>query len=338
MRGALKFSLSAWPHIGYLFRVAEHHAAFRPRRLGHANLFVADYLRAGEYYRSVAGLEEVYTQPDNRASFLSNGNTYHDVGLTDVTAPYAIAGQRPGLYHHAFEVATEAELVAGYTRAVNAGVKFSATKDHDVAHSLYLRDPDGQMLELYADVVKDWRSHRSGTVVKKKPQWIPGETNVPSEEHNYPQDPEICVVSDAIFHPKRATHVGIVARNFEAMLDFYVGVVGLLPFAGSADGAYAVLRGSEGPACALTLYRAHHGVAVGLHHVGFEVWDESDLEGSIDRLGAARLPTERLLEHPARRAVCVRDPDGILLQFYVNRDFSPDVVEGIDADSALYLL
>src|SRR5215208_557787 len=106
---------------------------FRPRRLGHANLFVGDYERAAEYYRDVAGFHEVYRQPDVKASFVSNGNTYHDVGLTDIEAPYAAKGQRPGLYHFAFELASEAELVQGYRGAVDAGVKFVATKDHDVA-------------------------------------------------------------------------------------------------------------------------------------------------------------------------------------------------------------
>lgn len=57
---------------------------FRPRRLGHANLFVGDYSRAADFYTSVVGFEEVYRQPDNQASFLSNGNTYHDLALTDV--------------------------------------------------------------------------------------------------------------------------------------------------------------------------------------------------------------------------------------------------------------
>jgi catechol-2,3-dioxygenase len=68
---------------------------FRPRRLGHANLFVSDYERASQFYQSVVGFEEVYRQPDNRASFLSNGNTYHDLGLTDVHTPGGGATPNP---------------------------------------------------------------------------------------------------------------------------------------------------------------------------------------------------------------------------------------------------
>ena len=68
---------------------------FRPRRLGHANLFVSDYVEAQKFYYSVAGIHEAYRQPDNMASFITNGNTYHDFGLTDIHSPYAPKGQKP---------------------------------------------------------------------------------------------------------------------------------------------------------------------------------------------------------------------------------------------------
>jgi catechol 2,3-dioxygenase len=98
------------------------HGYFRPRRLGHANLFVSNYEQATEFYKSVVGFEEVYRQPDNQASFLSNGNTYHDLALTDIRSKYAAKGQKPGLWHLAFEVETEQELVEDYSRAKAAGV------------------------------------------------------------------------------------------------------------------------------------------------------------------------------------------------------------------------
>ncbi len=68
---------------------------FKPRRLGHANLFVSNYEQAAEFYKSVVGFEEVYRQPDNQASFLSNGNTYHDLALTDIRSKYSAKGQKP---------------------------------------------------------------------------------------------------------------------------------------------------------------------------------------------------------------------------------------------------
>src|SRR6201989_82247 len=96
---------------------------FAPRRLGHANLFVSNYEQSADFYKSIVGFEEVYRQPNNKASFLSNGNTYHDLALTDVTSPYGAKGQKPGLMHCAFELENEVELVEGYNRSVAAQVK-----------------------------------------------------------------------------------------------------------------------------------------------------------------------------------------------------------------------
>jgi catechol 2,3-dioxygenase len=159
---------------------------FRPRRLGHANFYVGDYLNALTFYTSVAGLNEAYVQPNNLASFVSNGNTYHDVGLIDVKSRHNHDHKPAGLNHLAFELETEADLVAGYDRAVAAGVTFASVQDHDVAHSLYTSDPEGNVVEIYADVIKDWRSNRHGVINKEKPNWIPGVTSTPLTGRDLP--------------------------------------------------------------------------------------------------------------------------------------------------------
>src|SRR5262249_51189683 len=152
------------------------------------------------------------------------------IGLTDRHSKYAAKDQPPGLFHTAFEMENEAELVEGFRRAEAAGEKFPRARDHDVAHSLYRNDPDGNMTEIYADVIREWRANRHGIIIKAKPEWIPGVTNVPSTERNYPVDPEIQIVKEAVFHPKKVTHVGLVAQDYEAMFRFYTHVVGLTPF------------------------------------------------------------------------------------------------------------
>jgi catechol 2,3-dioxygenase len=106
---------------------------FLPRRLGHANLYISDYEKAAAYYRSVVGFNEAYSQPDNMASFVSNGNTYHDFGLTSTKSKYAKNGQEQGLFHFALELENEIDLVEGYKRAVAAGLPLRSTVDHDVA-------------------------------------------------------------------------------------------------------------------------------------------------------------------------------------------------------------
>jgi catechol 2,3-dioxygenase len=310
---------------------------FKPRRLGHANLFVSDYDRAAEFYKTVVGFEEVYRQPDNQASFLSNGNTYHDLALTDIRSKYAAKDQKPGIWHLAFELETEADMVDGYNRACADGVPFSFVMDHDVARSLYQNDPDGNMVEIYADVEKDWRALRQGIIIKEKPKWVPGVTSAPLTERNYPQDPELVVVADSIFHPKKVTHVALVAENFEEMFDFYVEKVGLLPLFGHRASNAAVLRGSASSGD-VTLYRKGGTLSPGLHHVGFEVWDDADLRRSIGVAADRRVSVEREIDHPARHSVTIRDMDGLRLQFFVNRNWTPDTIGKATSEEAPYLL
>jgi catechol 2,3-dioxygenase len=310
---------------------------FRPRRLGHANLFVSDYQRAAEFYQSVVGFEEVYRQPDNQASFLSNGNTYHDLALTDIHSKYAVKDQKPGIWHLAFELETEADLVDGYNRAKNAGVNFEFVMDHDVARSVYKNDPDGNMVEIYADVEKDWRAMRQGIIIKEKLKWIPGVTSTPLTEKCYPQNPDLVRGKSSVFHPKKVTHVALVAKNFEKMFDYYTDIIGLSPLVGDRNSQSAVLKGtaSDGD---VTLYRSSASLAPGLHHVGFEVWDDADLKASADALQRSGVQVEREVDHPARHSIVIKDPDGLRLQFFVNRNWTAPVIGKANLDEALYLL
>ncbi len=305
---------------------------FHPRRLTHANLFVGDYLRALDFYTTVVGFNEVYRQPLVPAAFLSNGNTHHDIAVTDIRAPYA-KGQGVGLFHVAFELDTEVELVDDYRRATDAGITFADTQDHDIAHAVYGRDPDGNMYELYADVVKDWRTRRAGIVTKAKPRWAPGMT-APSAERNYHVSPAIDHVRDAVFHPAKTAHASFVARDYPAMYAHYTGVVGLAPLHGDADGDWAIFGGSLGEP-SLGLFKAGARDETGLHHIGFRVADEAELVASLARLGAKGLALEGEFDGPVRRSAFIRDPDGFLLQFYVDRRWSLDDVIGMPREIAI---
>jgi catechol 2,3-dioxygenase len=193
------------------------------------------------------------------------------------------------------------------------------------------------MVEIYADVESDWRAMRQGIIIKEKPKWIPGVTSKPLTEKNYPTNPDLVKVEAAVFHPKKVAHVALVAEHFEEMFDYYADIIGLQPLTGSRSGSSAVLRGtaSEGD---VTLYRKAAGLAPGLHHVGFEVWNEADLRRSITALPGKGVEVEREIDHPARHSIMIKDPDGLRLQFFVNRDWAPPVIAKAGQDDALYLL
>ena len=295
---------------------------FRARRLGHANLFVTDVEKSLDFYNRVVGIEEVYRkaaptdlQGPAVGGFLSNGNTHHDIAV--FRHPSA-----PTLNHLAFELECEADLIEGYRAASDSGTTFRVS-DHDITRSLYTRDPDGSGIEIYSDSTKEWRKLRGDgrTVRYGEPPWTPGDPPrfTPVESRNYHEDPELRRVDQAIFHPKRITHAVLNVGDVEASLAFYTGVLGLQVLRGSPADAYVVLGGTTGGEH-IILIPAPDSEATGLHHAGFELWNESELDKSEGKLQESGLSIERELDSGGRRALLIRDPDGFLLEFYVESE------------------
>lgn len=308
---------------------------FRPRRLGHANIFVGDLERSMAFYTTIVGLEEVYRRPAVKAGFLSNGNTHHDIGMVEVTSPLCRT-KTPGLYHLAFELENELDLVEGYRRASARQKTFARTVDHDITYSIYDSDPDGHALEYYADSTKEWRTKRSGIVTKPTPNWIPGE-HPPSAERHYHLSPEIRRVENAVFHPRRITHAVLVAENYPAEIDYYIATAGLKLVHGGTDSPFAALCGTcEGRD--LAIFRAADGLTPGLHHIAFEVTDEADLRRSARRLAESGLAIEATVDQGARQGLVIKDPDGIRILFYVDRTKDRPNLRDADPRRAPYLI
>jgi len=121
-------------------------------RIGHVHLKVADLERAIGFYRDVLGFE--LTQRFGRqAAFLSAGGYHHHIGLNT----WESAGGSPplpgmtGLYHVAIVYPTRALLADALHRVLAAGIELDGASDHGVSEALYLRDPDGNGVELYWD-------------------------------------------------------------------------------------------------------------------------------------------------------------------------------------------
>jgi catechol 2,3-dioxygenase len=120
--------------------------------IGHAHLKVADLERAIHFYRDVLGFE--LTQRYGRsAAFLSAGGYHHHIGLNTWES---LGGSPPppgttGLYHVAILYPSRAELGDALRRLMDAGIPLDGASDHGVSEALYLRDPDGNGVELYVD-------------------------------------------------------------------------------------------------------------------------------------------------------------------------------------------
>jgi len=133
-------------------------------RIGHTHLKVSDLERAIHFYRDVLGFE-LMQRFGRQAAFLSAGGYHHHIGLNT----WESLGGRPpppgttGLYHHAILYPTRAALADALRRLIAAGIELDGAADHGVSEALYLRDPDGNGVELYRDRPQDeWPRAQGG--------------------------------------------------------------------------------------------------------------------------------------------------------------------------------
>ena len=121
-------------------------------RIGHVHLTVSDLDRALAFYRDVLGFE-VTAYYGQDAVFLSAGGYHHHVGLNTWAgrgAPPPAPGTT-GLYHFAILFPDRRALAAAVRRVLDHGVRLEGASDHGVSEAIYLRDPDGNGVELYRD-------------------------------------------------------------------------------------------------------------------------------------------------------------------------------------------
>ncbi|HEV2769268.1 MAG TPA: VOC family protein [Solirubrobacteraceae bacterium] len=116
-------------------------------RLGPVELTVADLGRSVAFYEESLGLK-IHRREDGRAAL---GAGEEDL-LRLVGEPGARpAGRHAGLFHLALLYPGRTQLAGALARLVAARTRLSGAADHGVSEALYLADPDGNGIELYAD-------------------------------------------------------------------------------------------------------------------------------------------------------------------------------------------
>ena len=125
-------------------------------RIGHVHLKVADLERAIAFYRDVLGFE-LTQRYGTQAAFLSAGGYHHHIGLNTWESEGGSPPQpgTTGLYHLAIVYPSRTELADALGRLIKAGIPLDGASDHGVSEALYLRDPDGNGVELYWDRPKE---------------------------------------------------------------------------------------------------------------------------------------------------------------------------------------
>ncbi|GGB28241.1 MULTISPECIES: VOC family protein [Paracoccaceae] len=119
-----------------------------PMRIGAVRLKVRDLDAVSAFYQRVLGLVPVATDGD-RITFGTG-----DVPLLELQGDPDLSPLDPrqaGLFHTAFLMPTRSDLARWVGHAAEARVPLQGASDHLVSEALYLVDPEGNGIEVYAD-------------------------------------------------------------------------------------------------------------------------------------------------------------------------------------------
>jgi catechol 2,3-dioxygenase len=138
-------------------------------RLGPVHLQIADLGRSIDYYRDVLGLS-VYDRTSASAVLGAAGSGEPLVLLEQVPGTRAIPPRgRLGLYHFAILLPGRGHLGRFVDHLGRNGIR-AGMSDHLVSEAIYLQDPDGLGIEVYADRPRNtWRAERGQLVMATNP-------------------------------------------------------------------------------------------------------------------------------------------------------------------------
>ncbi len=142
------------------------HKTHSETKVGHIHLTVGDLDRALTFYRDLLGFE-ITARYGSSAVFLSAGGYHHHIGLNT----WAGKGATPpppghtGMYHVAFLYPSRLELAKVLKNIFDASYPLDGASDHGVSEAIYLKDPDGNGVELYVDRPREtWKVDNDGLV------------------------------------------------------------------------------------------------------------------------------------------------------------------------------
>jgi catechol 2,3-dioxygenase len=135
-------------------------------RIGHVHLKVGNIERSLGFYRDILGFEVMQWYGED-AVFLSAGGYHHHIGLNTWAGRNVPPAPRntAGLFHLAILYPERRDLAQALRWLLEAEYPIDGASDHGVSEAIYLRDPDGNGVELAADRPDDeWPRDEDGNL------------------------------------------------------------------------------------------------------------------------------------------------------------------------------
>jgi catechol 2,3-dioxygenase len=276
-------------------------------RIRSVTLQVGELERAVDFYERVLGLPLIAREQGG--ALLGGDAERPALLLREIAAPTPVPVGSTGLFHVAWLHPSRAALAASVRRVVAAGWRFEGAADHGVSEALYLSDPDGLGIELYADRPRErWErpAEGSGVVMVTQP------LDLDDLLAQAPAEPTPAVAPGTV-----VGHVHLKVADVPRANAFYRDALGFEEQAQMPSAAFLSAGG----------YHHHVGLnswqsagaqeapdsAPGLRRIEFELGDTRAVEAIERRLAeAGRAPAR---EPDDEEGLSVRDPDGQLLAF-----------------------
>lgn len=276
-------------------------------RIRSVQLAVGDLARSADFYERVLGLPLI-AREDHRAQ-LGTDPGRPALVLSDIADPTPVPPGSTGLYHVAWLHPSRAALAASVRRVVGAGWLLEGGSDHGVSEALYLSDPDGLGIELYADRPREqWERSADGRGVNMVtlPLDLDDLLAQSTEEPAPTMEPGTAV-----------GHVHLKVSDVPRAASFYRDALGFEERAQLPSAAFLAAGG----------YHHHVGLnswqsrgaaaapesAPGLRLVELELGDAGALQ-ALER-ALAELPSGPPVSRAGDGGLLLRDPDGQALAF-----------------------
>jgi catechol 2,3-dioxygenase-like lactoylglutathione lyase family enzyme len=130
--------------------------------IGHVNFRVSDQDRSKRFYTEVLGFRVSEEDPVHGGIFLTLGEDFHTIDVSDGRGRMVGQPRTPGLSHVAFRVDSIPALREAYRSLLEHGIEIDRAIDHVSQRSIYFRDPDGIQLEIYYEVPEALRLFQDG--------------------------------------------------------------------------------------------------------------------------------------------------------------------------------
>ncbi len=212
-------------------------------RIGVVRLQVSSLERSLAWYERVLGLRAIARAAD-RATLAAQGSDEPLIELLEHPGAHAVPRRgRLGLYHYAILLPDRASL-GRFVRHLAALGAPAGMSDHLVSEAIYLTDPDGLGIEVYADRPRsEWRTNGRELAMSTEPMDVEGVLAAGAGERwaGMPAG-------------TRMGHVHLHVGDLRAAADFYHAALGLDRVVWSYPGALFLSAGG------------YH------HHLGVNTW------------------------------------------------------------------